>query len=173
MQINPGLDTGPMLLKYETEIAPDETAPQLAVRLSEAGAPLMVETLRKLAAGEIQPIPQDDSQASFAPILKKEDGLRRLVAHRAANLQSHSRPAALAGHIYQIPRQDVPYLGRAGANAYVRSGWNFADARQPTTRRLRRAHHSGARIRADGRPQARHRARIRQWRAPGSRRKIR
>ncbi len=75
MQINPGLDTGPMLLKYETEIAPDETAPQLAVRLSEAGAPLMVETLRRLSSGEIQPIPQDDSQASFAPILKKEDGL--------------------------------------------------------------------------------------------------
>jgi methionyl-tRNA formyltransferase len=75
MQINPGLDTGPMLLKYETEIAPDETAPQLAARLSEAGAPLMVETLRNLAAGEIQLIPQDDSQASFAPILKKEDGL--------------------------------------------------------------------------------------------------
>ena len=75
MQIDPGLDTGPMLLKYETEIAPDETTPQLAARLSEAGAPLMVETLRNLAAGEIQLIPQDDSQASFAPILKKEDGL--------------------------------------------------------------------------------------------------
>jgi methionyl-tRNA formyltransferase len=75
MQINPGLDTGPMLLTYETEIAPDETAPQLTARLSEAGAPLIVETLRKLAAGEIQSIPQDESQASFAPILKKEDGL--------------------------------------------------------------------------------------------------
>lgn len=74
MQINPGLDTGPTLLKYETEIAPDETAPELAARLSEAGAPLMVETLRRLASGEIQAIPQDDSQATFAPILKKEDG---------------------------------------------------------------------------------------------------
>ena len=75
MQINPGLDTGPMLLKYETEIAQDETALQLAARLSEAGAPLMVATLRKLSSGEIQPIPQDDSQATFAPMLKKEDGL--------------------------------------------------------------------------------------------------
>ena len=75
MQINPGLDTGPMLLKYETDIAPDETAPQLASRLSEAGAPLMVETLRKLASGEIHPVPQDGSQASFAPILKKENGM--------------------------------------------------------------------------------------------------
>jgi methionyl-tRNA formyltransferase len=75
MQIDAGLDTGAMLLKYETEIVPDETAPQLTARLAEAGAPLMVETLRKLAAGAIQATPQDDSQKTFAPPLKKEDGL--------------------------------------------------------------------------------------------------
>lgn len=75
MKIDAGMDTGPMLLKYETEISPDETAPHLAARLAEAGAPLTLETLRKFAAGEIQPIPQDDSQKSIAPMLKKEDGL--------------------------------------------------------------------------------------------------
>ena len=75
MQINAGMDTGPMLLKYETEISRDETAPHLAARLAQAGASLMLETLRKFAAGEIQPIPQDDSQKSIAPMLKKEDGL--------------------------------------------------------------------------------------------------
>ena len=75
MQIDAGLDTGAMLLQYETEIAPDETAPQLTARLAEAGAPLMMETLRRLAAGEIQPTPQDDAQKTFAPPLKKEDGL--------------------------------------------------------------------------------------------------
>src|ERR1022692_3943785 len=53
MQINAGLDTGPMLLKYETAIGPDETAPELIARLAEAGAPLVSETLRKLASGEI------------------------------------------------------------------------------------------------------------------------
>jgi methionyl-tRNA formyltransferase len=74
MQIEAGLDTGPMLLKYETEIGPDETAPQLTARLAEAGAPLVVETLRKLAAGEIGPMPQDYSQKTLAPPLKKEDG---------------------------------------------------------------------------------------------------
>ena len=74
MQIEAGLDTGPMLLKYETEIGPDETAPQLTARLAEAGAPLVVETLRKLAAGEIRPMPQDYSQKTLAPPLKKEDG---------------------------------------------------------------------------------------------------
>jgi methionyl-tRNA formyltransferase len=74
MQINAGLDTGPMLLKYETDIAPGETAPELAARLAEAGAPLMIETLRRLDRQEITATPQDDSQKTFAPPLKKQDG---------------------------------------------------------------------------------------------------
>jgi methionyl-tRNA formyltransferase len=74
MRIDAGLDTGPTLLSYETEIAPDETAPQLYARLSEAGAPLMVETLRGLDRGTVTPTPQDNSQATLAPPLKKEDG---------------------------------------------------------------------------------------------------
>jgi methionyl-tRNA formyltransferase len=74
MQIDAGLDTGPMLLKHETEIAPDETAPQLYARLAEAGARLMVATLRGLERGTLTPTPQDNSQATFAPPLKKVDG---------------------------------------------------------------------------------------------------
>lgn len=73
MQIDAGLDTGPLLLKYETPIAPEETAAALAARLAEAGAPLVAETLRQLDRGEIAPAPQDNSQATFAPALKKED----------------------------------------------------------------------------------------------------
>ncbi len=74
MRIDPGLDTGPTLLRWETEIGPEETAPQLARRLAEAGAPLIVETLRKLERGEITPVPQDHTLATHAPPLKKEDG---------------------------------------------------------------------------------------------------
>jgi methionyl-tRNA formyltransferase len=74
MQIDAGLDTGPMLLKYQTDIGPDETAPELYARLAEAGAPLLSESLKKLDHGEIQPHPQDNSQASQAPPLHKEDG---------------------------------------------------------------------------------------------------
>jgi methionyl-tRNA formyltransferase len=74
MQIDAGLDTGPMLMKHEVEIEPDETSPELGVRLAEAGAPLVVETLRVLERGELKPIAQDNSQATFAPPLKKEDG---------------------------------------------------------------------------------------------------
>jgi methionyl-tRNA formyltransferase len=74
MQIDAGLDTGPMLLKYQTGIGSDETAPELYDQLAEAGAPLMVETLKKLYRGEVTPTPQDSSQATLAPPLKKEDG---------------------------------------------------------------------------------------------------
>lgn len=74
MQIDPGLDTGPMLLRVELPIAPDETAPELSVRLAQAGAPLIVETLRLVEAGEITPEPQDNSQATLAPPLEKADG---------------------------------------------------------------------------------------------------
>jgi methionyl-tRNA formyltransferase len=74
MQIDAGLDTGPMLLKYQTGIGADETALDLYAQLAEAGAPLIVETLKKLDQDEIAPAPQDNSQATLAPPLKKEDG---------------------------------------------------------------------------------------------------
>lgn len=74
MQIDAGLDTGPMLLRSEIEIGLHETAPELATRLAEAGAELIVETLHGLDRGEITPAPQDNSQATLAPILKKDDG---------------------------------------------------------------------------------------------------
>lgn len=74
MQVNAGLDTGPILLTAETHIGPDETTPELAGRLAEMGAPLIVETLHKLERRELTPQPQDDSRATLAPLLKKEDG---------------------------------------------------------------------------------------------------
>ena len=74
MRIDAGMDTGDILLQRELEIGPKETATELAARMSEAGAPLMEETLRSLAAGKITPRPQNHAEASLAPILKKEDG---------------------------------------------------------------------------------------------------
>jgi methionyl-tRNA formyltransferase len=72
MRINAGLDTGDMLLKWETEIGPEETAVELGERLAIAGADLLIRTLAELPS--IRPQPQDEAQASYAPILKKEDG---------------------------------------------------------------------------------------------------
>jgi methionyl-tRNA formyltransferase len=74
MQIDPGMDTGPMLLQQVLDIGPDETAPELTRRMSEAGAPLMIDSLRKLERGEIAPRPQPTSGASLAPKLEKEHG---------------------------------------------------------------------------------------------------
>ena len=72
MKINAGLDTGDMLLKSATEIGAEETAVELGERLAIAGAQLLRRTLDEWAS--IVPEPQDDSQASYAHILKKEDG---------------------------------------------------------------------------------------------------
>jgi methionyl-tRNA formyltransferase len=85
MRINEGLDTGDMLLKWETAIGPEENAVELGRRLAVAGADLLVRTLGELTA--IQSEPQDDSQATHAPILKKEDGKIdwRLSAHEILN----------------------------------------------------------------------------------------
>jgi methionyl-tRNA formyltransferase len=74
MKIDAGLDTGDMLLVREESIRDDDTAETLAERLSAIGADLMIETLDGLERGEITPKPQDHSQATLAPILKKEDG---------------------------------------------------------------------------------------------------
>ena len=74
MKIDAGLDTGDILLKSEVRIQDDDSTETLSARLSAAGAALAAETLPKLMNGEIQPQPQDHSQASLAPLLRKEDG---------------------------------------------------------------------------------------------------
>jgi methionyl-tRNA formyltransferase len=75
MRIDAGLDTGHMLLKWETEIGVEENAEELGARMAPAGADLLAETLAELEAGTIHAQPQDNSQATLAPILKKEDGV--------------------------------------------------------------------------------------------------
>jgi methionyl-tRNA formyltransferase len=74
MQLDEGLDTGPILLQSATPIAPEETAAELQPRLAALGAALLVETLRGLAAGSVGAKPQDPASASLAPILEKADG---------------------------------------------------------------------------------------------------
>ncbi|MGE5111172.1 MAG: methionyl-tRNA formyltransferase [Acidobacteriaceae bacterium] len=88
MRIDAGLDTGDMLLKAEMPIASDDTAVTLSPRLSQLGASLLVKTLRAFESGEMQPRPQDNSQATVAPVLKKEDG--RIDFSRTAN-EIHNR----------------------------------------------------------------------------------
>lgn len=75
MRIDAGLDTGDMLLRAETEIGPEETAVELGDRLAVTGANLLVETLEKIESGTLLAEKQNDAEATYAPILKKEDGL--------------------------------------------------------------------------------------------------
>jgi len=83
MRIDAGMDTGEMLLQQEIEIGPRETTPELASRMADAGAPLMAQTLRGLAAETIVPKPQNHGEATYAPLLKKENG--RIDWARPAN----------------------------------------------------------------------------------------
>jgi methionyl-tRNA formyltransferase len=73
MFIEPSLDTGPILLQQKTPIGEKETAPELMQRLAEIGAELLGETLSRL--NDLTPRPQHDADATFAPVLNKEDGL--------------------------------------------------------------------------------------------------
>jgi methionyl-tRNA formyltransferase len=73
MLMDAGMDTGAMLLKAYTPIGLLDNAQQLVQTLAGLGADLLVETLLKLKRQEIQPVPQDDSQATYAPLIKKPD----------------------------------------------------------------------------------------------------
>ncbi|HEV8384814.1 MAG TPA: methionyl-tRNA formyltransferase [Candidatus Acidoferrales bacterium] len=90
MRIDAGMDTGPTLLRWGTEISPDETAPQLARRMADAGPELMVDTLSKYDRGEIAPSPQDHTQATLAPMLRREDG-RIDWSHTAGQIYNRMR----------------------------------------------------------------------------------
>ena len=67
-----GMDTGDMLLKAETPVGEEETSGQLFDRLKDLGAQLLIETLEKLEQGALTPIPQEEAQATHAPMLSKE-----------------------------------------------------------------------------------------------------
>ena len=75
-QMDPGMDTGQILLQARTPIASEETAGELAARLSRLGATVLLGTLERL--GWLTPTPQDHAAATLAPRLKKEDGWLRL-----------------------------------------------------------------------------------------------
>jgi methionyl-tRNA formyltransferase len=74
MVMDEGMDTGDILLQTEVPIHDEETCEDLHDRLAPLGAQLLSQTIEKMKAGEMQPVPQDHSKATDAPPLKKEDG---------------------------------------------------------------------------------------------------
>lgn len=72
IQMDEGMDTGPVLLRRSTPIAPEETGGELAGRLSKLGAMALIEALSLLAGGAAHPKPQDDREATYAPKITRE-----------------------------------------------------------------------------------------------------
>jgi methionyl-tRNA formyltransferase len=104
MRMDPGIDTGPMLSQAALPILPEDTAGTVIPRMAELGSTLLIETLPGFLSGSIQPQVQDDSLATYAPMLKKEDGLL-----------DFSRPAAeLANRVRAFNPWPGAYMLRQG-----------------------------------------------------------
>lgn len=73
MLMDEGMDTGAMLLKAYTSVGLLDNAHQIAAILARQGADILIETLFKLERGEIQAIPQDSAEATYAPLIQKSD----------------------------------------------------------------------------------------------------
>jgi len=82
MRLVEKMDAGGIYLQEKIALAPDETTGSLQEKLTPIGARLLLETLRRLKDESLTPTEQDESQATLAPILKKEDGL--IVWNRAS-----------------------------------------------------------------------------------------
>lgn len=89
MRMDPGLDTGPILGQRAIQIQPQDTAGTLSERLAKLGAETLIDTLPAYLQGDLKPRSQDDEQATYAPRLKKSDGL----------LEFHEPASALARRV--------------------------------------------------------------------------
>lgn len=75
MKMDPGLDTGPMIRQRAIPIAPDDTGGSLFEKLAHLSGPFLLETIPEYIAGNLTPVPQPEIGSTYAPMLKKEDGL--------------------------------------------------------------------------------------------------
>jgi len=74
MLMDAGIDTGPVLSQRALPIAPDDTTGTLTAKLARLGAELLIETLPRWLAGDLEPQPQDEARVTYAPALVKEQG---------------------------------------------------------------------------------------------------
>jgi methionyl-tRNA formyltransferase len=84
MKMDPGVDTGPLLSQHAVPISPEDNAGTLYRKLAPVGAELLLETLPRYLSGELQPQPQPVEGVTYAPMLKKEDGLLDFTQPAAA-----------------------------------------------------------------------------------------
>ena len=127
-QMDPGMDTGAMLLRESTRILPGETAGELAARLAPLGAAVILRTLAELDV--LTPTPQDHRQATLAPRLKKEDGWLRLGEPakalvdriRGCNPWPGAALAAAANRLLIWRAVMVPHATTAAPGTLVKTG---------------------------------------------------
>ncbi len=110
MRMDTGLDTGPVYATGETVIAGDDTTPSLSGRLAALGGRLLIEVLAGVESGSVSAVAQDDSQATLAPRLRRENGNADWASVTAADLDRRVRAlqpwpgvtAALAGQAVRL-----------------------------------------------------------------------
>ena len=119
-----GMDTGDMLLKAETPVGEEETSGQLFDRLKDLGAQLLIETLEKLEQGALTPIPQEEAQATHAPMLSKELSLVDWTkpAHQVHDLIRGPEPLAFRRLLSGREKAEAPRLPCAGGQRPARQG---------------------------------------------------
>lgn len=126
MRLVEKMDAGPIFLQEEVALAPDETAASLEAKLVPIGARLLLETIQKLKDGSIAPNPQREEEATFASMLKKEDGQinwgqpARVIERRVRAL--YPWPSAytyLHGKLLKVHRAAVTAVEEKGAPGEV------------------------------------------------------
>ncbi|MHB8717416.1 MAG: methionyl-tRNA formyltransferase [Candidatus Dormibacteria bacterium] len=136
MQMDPGLDTGPVFDQAVTPIGPSETAPILLARLAGMGAELLMDVLGRLQRGEAVATPQDEAAATVAPRLRREDGAIAWENVSAVDLDRRLRAlqpwpgvtAALGGQVVRL-LAGTP-LGGTGAPSRTPPGHLVAAGRE-------------------------------------------
>ena len=84
MQMDPGIDTGPMLKSCELPIAPDDTTATLSVKMAELAAEMLPEVIPDYAAGKLIPQPQPEEGACYTGMINKQDGLLDFTQNAAS-----------------------------------------------------------------------------------------
>ena len=114
MQLDEGMDTGPVLLERAVAVDPDETAGELLARLAPIGADALVETISLIIDGRANPVAQDAARATYAPMLSKADGAidftqpAELIAARVRGVDPWpSATAQLRGKVVRLFRASV------------------------------------------------------------------
>lgn len=103
MQMDEGLDTGDMLMSEQTEIGEYETAGELFDRLAALGGELLLKTLDSLEAGTLKPVKQNETDSSYAPLIRRETGVIdwSKSAREISKLICGMNPWPLASTIYE------------------------------------------------------------------------